>query len=283
MTGADSIPKFITFLRRPVSLMRELERESSSEPPACARVAIVGRGRLGTALADALRERYEIVGPLGRGAEPRGIDAVLLCVPDGEIAAAAALIPAGPAVGHCSGATTLDALGDTHVDAFSLHPLMTVTAGGARFEGAGAAVAGTTPHALAIARTLALAVGMRPFAVAEEDRTAYHAAASVASNFLITLEGAAEQLAATAGVDRSLLVPLVRATVENWASLGAERALTGPVARGDRATVAAQRDAIAERAPTLLPLFDALVRATAELAGTPDPPALRTDRQAVVA
>ena len=47
-------------------------------------------------------------------------------------------------------------------------------------------------------------------------------------------------------------MPLVRATVENWARSGPERALTGPVARGDEATVARQRGAIAERAPELL-------------------------------
>jgi predicted short-subunit dehydrogenase-like oxidoreductase (DUF2520 family) len=63
-----------------------------------------------------------------------------------------------------------------------------------------------------------------------------------------------------------VFVPLVRATVENWAALGPERALTGPVARGDEATVARQRDAVAERVPELVPLFDALVEATRKLA-----------------
>ena len=88
---------------------------------------------------------------------------------------------------------------------------------------------------------------MRPVEIAEVDRPTYHAAASIASNFLITLEAAAERLAASVGVERELLVPLVRATVENWARVGPERALTGPVARGDEETVAAQRDAVAAR------------------------------------
>ena len=96
----------------------------------------------------------------------------------------------------------------------------------------------------------------------DQDRAAYHAAASVASNFLVTLEGAAERLAATAGVERALLAPLVRAAVENWAARGAEEALTGPIARGDDETVARQRAAVAERTPDLLPLFDAMVDAT---------------------
>jgi predicted short-subunit dehydrogenase-like oxidoreductase (DUF2520 family) len=143
---------------------------------------------------------------------------------------------------------------------------MTVTHEGAGFAGAGAAVDGTSERAVATATALAEAVGLRPVRIAPEDRAAYHAAASIASNFLVTLQAAAERLAATAGADRELFVPLVRATVENWAALGPERALTGPVARGDEATVARQRAAVAERAPELLPLFDALVQTTRELA-----------------
>ena len=59
----------------------------------------------------------------------------------------------------------------------------------------------------------------------------------------------------------------MRATVENWAALGPERALTGPVARGDEATVERQREALAEAAPDLLPLFDELAERTRALAG----------------
>jgi predicted short-subunit dehydrogenase-like oxidoreductase (DUF2520 family) len=230
-------------------------------------IAIVGAGRLGTALAAAVRAGgYDVLGPLGRDADPRDATAVLLCVPDGEIAAAAAAVTPGPLVGHCSGATGLGPLAPH--EAFSLHPLMTVPAGAAPtvFAGAGCAVDGSTPRALAAAHQLATALGMRATRVADEDRAAYHAAASIASNFLTTIEGAAERLAATAGVDRELLAPLVRAAVENWAARGAEHALTGPIARGDEETVARQREAVEDRAPDLLPLFDALVDATRALA-----------------
>jgi predicted short-subunit dehydrogenase-like oxidoreductase (DUF2520 family) len=249
--------------------MRELEREPSSDIPASTRLAIVGRGRMGIALSVALgRAGYDVFGPLGRGADGAGADAVLLCVPDAEIAGAAAHIEPGPLVGHCSGATGLDAL--TPHEAFSLHPLMTVTAEGADFAGAGAAIAGSTPRALAFASEIAHVLGMRPVEIAEANRPAYHAAASIASNFLITLEAAAERVAGAAGVEREQLVPLVRATVENWARLGPERALTGPVARGDDATVERQRAAVEEVAADLLPLFDALVGATRALAAEPD-------------
>jgi predicted short-subunit dehydrogenase-like oxidoreductase (DUF2520 family) len=236
------------------------------------RIAIVGAGRLGTALAGALRAAgLAVDGPLRRGEPPDGATAVLLCVPDAEIPRAAAALAPGPLVGHCSGATGLDALG-AH-EGFGLHPLMTLTETTppvpSPFAGAGCAVAGTSPRALAAAHELAAALEMRAVFVADHDRAAYHAAASIASNFLVTLQGGAERLAATAGVERELLVALVRATVENWAALGSERALTGPIVRGDHETVARQRAAVAERAPELLPLFDALADATRMLAATP--------------
>jgi predicted short-subunit dehydrogenase-like oxidoreductase (DUF2520 family) len=247
-------------------LVRELDRNPSETPPL--RCAVVGAGRLGHALAAALADAgITVEGPLGRGADPAA-DVVLLTVPDGEIAAAArALTPhRAQFVGHCSGATTLAPLRGH--EAFSLHPLMTVPEGGAApFAGAGCAVAGATGAALRAAEGLASALGMRPVEVADEDRAAYHAAASIASNFLVTLEGAAERLAGTAGVDRELLAPLVRAAVENWVRLGAAEALTGPIARGDDATVARQRAAVAERTPDLVPMYDALVDATRSLAG----------------
>jgi predicted short-subunit dehydrogenase-like oxidoreductase (DUF2520 family) len=249
--------------------MRELERDSSTDTPGFGRLAIVGRGRLGNSLAVALREApFELNGPFGRGCDGAAADVVLLCVPDAEIRAAAAMVAPGPLVGHCSGATGLRALAPH--EAFSMHPLMTVSASGASFSGAGAAIAGSTPRALATAAAVASALAMRPVQVDERDRAAYHAAASIASNFLVTLEAAAERIAAGAGVKRELLVPLVRATVDNWAALGPQRALTGPVTRGDEATVEAQREAIAERAPALLELFDALVAATRELAAAPE-------------
>jgi predicted short-subunit dehydrogenase-like oxidoreductase (DUF2520 family) len=230
-------------------------------------IAIVGAGRLGTALAAALGAAgLDVRGPLGRGAEATGEEVVLLCVPDGEIERAAAAIVPGPLVGHCSGATGLAPLAPH--EAFSLHPLMTVPANARPtvFAGAGCAVDGTTDRALEVAERLAALLGMRSTRIAEADRAAYHAAASIASNFLVALEGAAERLAATAGVDRALLAPLVRAAVEDWAERGAAGALTGPIVRGDEETVARQRAAVAERTPELLELFDALAGATRSLA-----------------
>ena len=234
-------------------------------------IAIVGRGRLGTALATALRRTgVTVLGPLGRGADGGDAPIVLLCVPDAAIADAARAIAPGRLVGHCSGACTLEPLAPH--EAFSLHPLMTVTELGASFAGAGCAVAGTTPRALAAATELAKLLGMHPIEIAEGDRALYHAAASLASNYLVTLEAAAERLAALVGLQRDRLLPLVRAAVENWSRLGGRDALTGPIARGDESTAARQRSAIATRAADLLPLWDALTLATRELARGRDAP-----------
>jgi predicted short-subunit dehydrogenase-like oxidoreductase (DUF2520 family) len=223
---------------------------------------------MGPALAAALRQTgAEVGGPLGRGDPVPEADVVLLCVPDREIAAAAAVIPAGPFVGHVSASAPLDLLAPH--ERFSLHPLLSVVGAGAPFAGAYCAIDGSSAAALDVARRNAERLSRHVKVEPRDQRALYHAAASVASNFLITLEGAAERLASAVGLEREALVPLVRATIDNWARQGARAALTGPIARGDVATAARQREAVADAAPDLLPLWDALAAATRELAVAP--------------
>ena len=207
-----------------------------------------------------------MVGPLGRGATGEGAAVVLLCVPDREISRAAQVIARGPVLGHVSASASLDLLAPH--ERFALHPLLSVVGEGTNFSGAACAVEGSTDHALAIARELAARLGMMPRTIRAEDRALYHAAASAASNFLMTLEGMAERLAGEVGLEREALAPLVRASVDNWVTLGASAALTGPIARGDEETVARQRAAVLERAPDLVPLWDALADGTRALAST---------------
>jgi predicted short-subunit dehydrogenase-like oxidoreductase (DUF2520 family) len=240
------------------------------------RIGVVGQGRLGTAISVALRATGRTVsGPAGRGETPADADAILLCVPDAEIAAAAAAVAdAAPLIGHTSGATGLAALEPAHAAGrFGVHPLQTFSGSeqdAERFRGCRCAVGGTGAGALDAALGIASSLGMEPFELSDEQRPAYHAAASIASNFLVALEAAAEEVAAGAGLDpaaaRAALAPLVRTTVENWATLGPERALTGPVARGDELTVAAQREAVRATAPQLEALFDVMVERAQELA-----------------
>jgi predicted short-subunit dehydrogenase-like oxidoreductase (DUF2520 family) len=245
--------------------------ESTTNPESLPRIVIVGGGRLGRALARVLREAgAEVAGPYGRGEMPRAIDSsavVLLTVPDDAIARVAATVPEGPMLGHCSGALTLDVLGAR--DGFSMHPLLSVTDATTSFAGAACAVAGRSSRAIATAQAIAERAHMEPVEVPDGARPSYHAAASVASNYLVTLEDAAEQLARGTGVERRHLARLAQSALDNWVRLGGRDALTGPIVRGDETTVERQRAATASVAPDLLPLWDALVDATRTLAARP--------------
>jgi predicted short-subunit dehydrogenase-like oxidoreductase (DUF2520 family) len=245
----------------------DLRPRASHDAPT-PRCSVVGRGRLGSTFARHLAAAgFKVTGPHGRGHDGGDADVVLLCVPDAAIGEAAAAVRprADRLVGHCSGATTLAPLAP-HA-AFSGHPLMTVPDGNASLNGAPCAVAGSSPTALALAERLGAACGMRRIRIDDEDRAAYHAAASIAANYLLAVEDLATRVAEDAGLDRAALAPLVRAAVDAWQERGAAEALTGPVARGDDATVARQRAAIADRLPASdLELFDALTAATGRLA-----------------
>jgi predicted short-subunit dehydrogenase-like oxidoreductase (DUF2520 family) len=246
--------------------MRELERDDLPSPLSATPLTVVGRGRVGRSLAAAAERAGMDVRLISHeeAGSVRGGAAVLLCVPDDEITAAAEdVAPTGPAfVGHVSGATTLDALAPAAArgaGAFSLHPLQTFADGETTVARTPAAIAGSTDTSLAYARSLAEALGMHPFEVPEEKRAAYHAAAAMASNLLVALEESAAEVLARIGIDdaKDLLAPLVLRTAANWAERG-PAALTGPIARGDRATVQRHRVALAESAPELVRLYDVL-------------------------
>ncbi len=230
------------------------------------RVAIVGRGRVGSALAAGLaRAGVSVIGPLGRGTDGGGAEIVLLAVPDREIASAARLLPAATVVGHCSASTPLDALAPH--ERLLLHPLRSVTGADTALAGAHAAVDGSTPRARATAEALARRLGLHPVMIAEEHRALYHASASLASNAIMALLWDAERVAASAGLPREALVPLAAGALDAWHRHGAAAALTGPVARGDEETVARQRSAVERLHPEVLGLWDALtgrIRALAE-------------------
>jgi predicted short-subunit dehydrogenase-like oxidoreductase (DUF2520 family) len=238
---------------------------------------MVGAGRSGGSIAAAAgRAGLEpvLAGREGASSALAGAEAALLCVPDAEIGAAAALaaeaVPPLRFVGHTSGATQLDALAvaaEAGAATFSLHPLQTAPDAETDLTSSPCAISGSNAEALEFAGRLAKCLGMRPFEVAEEDRAAYHAAASMASNFLVALEQSAAGLLERIGVEdaRDLLTPLVLRTAANWAERGGD-ALTGPIARGDEATVARHLEALEVTAPELAPLYRVLAERAREVA-----------------
>lgn len=216
-------------------------------------VNVIGRGRVGAAVAARLEER---------GVELcKNAELVLLCVPDSAIRDVAEHLPPGPGwIGHVSGGTPLAAL-DPHRRRFSVHPLQTFTLarGPEQLDGAWAAVTAETDEALAAGFQLAGTLGLRPFELAEDDRAVYHAGAAIASNYLVTLYRAASELVEAAGAPPEALEPLMRRTIEN------EFELTGPIARGDWETVERHVGAIRSRRPQLEPLYRILADATEAL------------------
>jgi predicted short-subunit dehydrogenase-like oxidoreductase (DUF2520 family) len=214
-------------------------------------VQVVGAGRVGSAVSARLEER---------GVELRSEDAdlVLLCVPDRAIADAARAVAPGPWVAHVSGATPLAAL-EPHARRFGLHPLQTFTRsrGPEQLDGAWAAITAETDEARMLGHELASTLGLRPFDLADDRRVLYHAGASIAANFLVTLRRAAGELLEAAGAPAEALDPLMTRTIENRFEL------TGPISRGDWDTVDAHLRAIRAESPQLEPLYRVLAEATA--------------------
>ena len=233
------------------------------------RVAIVGRGRVGGALAANLGEnaRFDVAPPVGRDADVADIaqdaDMVLLAVTDAGVASvAAAITPNDDALFvHFAGSLTLAALAPHHRRA-SLHPLTPMPGdpdtAARRLRGAWMAVAGDPE-----VTTLAEALHARTFAVDEAQRAQYHATATIAASHVAGLMGQVQRNAARVGVPLAAYLDLARSTLANVEALGPSAALTGPIARGDWETI---RRHLAALAPDDRATYLALAAEAARLA-----------------
>ena len=257
------------------------------------RVAVVGRGRLGSALAQALdRAGNEVVlvpgypAP-GRAALTAACAVVVLAVRDDAIEACArALTDEGALDGshallHCAGSRPADALSAFPAAGRALcHPLTSIApdAGADVFSGVTFAIEGDAAGRLHAER-IARAVGGLPVTLEGAGLALYHAGAVMASNYLPVLLFAGARLLVAAGFPdevsaRRALGPLVRATLENALRMGPAGALTGPIARGDLETVALHLEAM-RALPDLEALYRALGVATSALAPALDGAARR--------
>ncbi|MFZ3047701.1 MAG: Rossmann-like and DUF2520 domain-containing protein [Desulfatirhabdiaceae bacterium] len=267
-------------------------------------VGIVGCGRMGTALAKTLGDKgYAIVGvsSLHRTSAQRladicGIsvatdqpweitrkaDVVFLSTPDGVIESVCESISqrdgfsSAAVVLHCSGAhpsTILASARKFGASIGSMHPLQSFASVDLTqnpFKGIRVAIEGDS-KAVSMADRMARDLEELPLQILTEGKPLYHAAAVVASNFLVTLMGAAFRLIQQAGVKPdeafSVLKPLVEGTLSNIDRVGIHQALTGPVVRGDVQTVETHIQAISQTLPELLPFYICLVHYTAMQAG----------------
>lgn len=178
-------------------------------------------------------------------------DLVFIATTDDAIATVAESVAwrRGQAVAHLSGAqgvAPLAAAAARGALVAALHPLMTfpqalrnadVAQTLTRLAGASWALECADAGLAARLRAFITALGGYVIALTEEDRAAYHLSGVLASNYVVTLMGAATDLWAGWGVGRAealrALLPLLRATIENLEAVGLPDALTGPIARGD--------------------------------------------------
>ena len=236
------------------------------------RIAIVGAGNLGTALAVSLKRAgyliegivarksgnssvrakklaREVNAPLLFDLEGVGANIVWFCVPDSEIARAAASVAArfrakGRIALHSSGALTSDELNPLRkkgAAVASVHPLMTFVRGSrSPLAGVSFAIEGD-PKAIRVAHQIVEDLGGHAYAIRKKDKPAYHAWGAFTSPLFTALLATSEEVAAMAGVDRKSarkrMMPILLQTLANYAAFGPAGAFSGPIARGDVETV----------------------------------------------
>jgi predicted short-subunit dehydrogenase-like oxidoreductase (DUF2520 family) len=260
------------------------------------RIAIVGPGRLGRALALELKRAgytiSEIVsrssvastrkaGDLARKVKAHvstsdraRLDAAIVwfCVPDREIAASARQLASvvdwtNKIAFHSSGALASDELKSLHhsgAAVASVHPLMTFVTGSLpSLRGVPFAMEGDAA-AVRSARQIVRALGGDAFTIRKQHKAAYHAWGAFASPLLVAMLVTAEQLARKAGLSsveaRKKMLPIVRQTIANYEALGGAGAFSGPIVRGD-AEIVRKHLQVLRKIPEATAVYLALARA----------------------
>jgi predicted short-subunit dehydrogenase-like oxidoreductase (DUF2520 family) len=237
------------------------------------RIAIIGPGRLGRALALELkRAGYTIAEivfrdragsrqtarELARKVDARAstrdgaqldADLVWFCVPDREIAAASGQLASliewkGKIAFHSSGALLSDELNilrQRRAAVASVHPLMTFVPGSIpSLKSVPFAVEGDAT-AVRAARRIVRDLGAQAFTIRKQHKAAYHAWGAFTSPLLVAMLVTAERLGRSAGLSvaeaRKKMLPIVRQTLANYEALGPAGAFSGPIVRGDAETV----------------------------------------------
>ena len=173
----------------------------------------------------------------------------------------------GQVVFHTSGAHPADEVGAARLAgayAASLHPLQSfadIKMAMENLPGSYFALEGDA-EALPLAEQIVKDLGGRSFAIAAADKPLYHAAACIASNYLVSLMHFATGLYSRFGLTRAeafeALIPLVSGTIKNISQVGPAQALTGPIARGDGTTLEGHLEALKDVGVQELDLYSRL-------------------------
>jgi len=266
------------------------------------KIAIIGAGKVGGAIAILLKERgYTVSGVASRSFDSAlilgsrvgapayrspedaagGADIVFITTPDREIAGVSkhisdlGAVGPGQVVAHTSGAHPsghLEGVRERGALAVSIHPLQSfadVETAIKNLPGSYFALEGDQ-DALPAAQQVVADLGGRAFDINAEDKALYHAAACIASNYLVSLLHLSTGLYEKFGLSRreafQALLPLVQGTINNIESVGPVQALTGPVARGDVSTIREHLPAMAGAGGEENRLYHMLGRYTVRIA-----------------
>jgi predicted short-subunit dehydrogenase-like oxidoreductase (DUF2520 family) len=252
------------------------------------KLGVIGSGTVGTALAVRLSRRgYNIAAVTSRSltsaerlvkftgcgtvyptlqAVADNADLVFITTPDDAIAVVVNQVNwhRGQYVVHCSGADSLDVLEPARIvgaEVGSFHPLQTFASIQKAIENLpGSTFALEAEGALLdILKLMAVDLEGHWIKLGSGDKAAYHTAAVMTSNYLVTLVKLATDLWGTFGVPREqavqALLPLLKGTLNNIENLSVPNALTGPVARGDIGTVQIHLNTLKETSPAILPVY----------------------------
>ncbi len=121
-----------------------------------------------------------------------------------------------------------------------------------------------------MAKSIVLALEGKPIYISAEQKPLYHAAACIASNYLVSLLNVVESIYQSIGITeedaKKAYLPLIYGSLKNIEFSGSVAALTGPIARGDSGTIQKHFDAINADLPQYASLYSSLGLVTVNLA-----------------
>lgn len=264
--------------------------------------SIIGAGRVGTAtgflLIEAgyelmgyscatelsLREAKSFLGEIGylyNADAAKEAEMIFITTPDSRIAdvcnelVSAGLIDARNYVVHMSGVlglSELESAARVGAKVFCAHPLQTfpnVSAAIASLPGSYFGITAKDNETIEFGKNIITDLNGIPIEIKDNDKPVYHAAACIASNYLVTLLDSVNQLGKDVGLGENSLsayLPLIRTTLNNIERLGTKDALTGPISRGDTKTIQSHIEKLSEMSDDLLSIYKELGKRTVEIA-----------------
>jgi predicted short-subunit dehydrogenase-like oxidoreductase (DUF2520 family) len=209
-------------------------------------------------------------------------DSILITVPDDAIFSACNEIARAELVRekfvfHMSGAGGLDLLDAAKragAVTASIHPLQSFSSIDNAIQNIPGSIFGITADKKAKTQARIIVRDLRgiPIFISPDQKPLYHAAACIASNYLVSLFNVVESIYESIGINkknaRKAYLPLIYGTLKNIEISGCVDALTGPIARGDANTIRKHIATIKETQPQYSSLYSALGLVTVNIAQT---------------